>query len=332
MRKFSHSMNCPRSSVISRRDTIPPMIPGNPNNRIFAYLALLIGVLSLGMTAMFVRWANAPGPVTGFYRLTLATALTAPFFIHKQRGAPSIPRAHFLIPLLGGLFAAGDFALWNTSVLYTTASNATLLGNTAPLWVALAAMLFFRERLRLDFWLGLALALTGAVFIVGRDFLQHPALGLGDLMACGAAIFYAAYMLTTQHGRANLDVFRYWWLASLSASFGLMVISLVMGYSLTGYSAQSWIVFFATAIVSQIIGYMSISYALGHLPASVVSPSLIGQPIVTTILAIPLLGEIPGIFQVAGGIIALVGIYLVNQSHTWAQAGQVLESESSISG
>ncbi len=294
------------------------MNPPDPRNRIWAYLSLATGILSLGMTAMFVRWADAPGAVTGFYRLAIATALTAPFFIHKQRGAPSIPRAHFVIPLLGGLFAAGDFALWNTSVLYTTASNATLLGNTAPLWVALAARLFFRERLRLDFWLGLALALTGAVFIVGRDFLQHPALGLGDLLACGAAVFYAAYMLTTQHGRANLDVFRYWWLASLSASFGLMVISLFMGYSLTGYPSHSWLVFLATAIVSQIIGYMSISYALGHLPASIVSPSLIGQPIVTTILAIPLLGEMPGTVQIVGGAIALAGIYFVNQSHARA--------------
>jgi drug/metabolite transporter (DMT)-like permease len=295
------------------------MNPQNPKKHILAYLALIAGIFSLGMTAMFVRWANAPGPVTGFYRLAIATALTAPLFIYRQRTQTPIPRAILLIPLLGGLFAAGDFALWNTSVLFTTASNATLLGNTAPLWVALAAMLFFRERLRLDFWLGLALALTGAVFIVGRDFLLHPKLGIGDLMACGAAVFYAAYMLTTQRGRVNLDVFRYWWLASLSATLGLMAISLVMGYSLTGYSSHSWLIFLATAIVSQIIGYMSISYALGHLPASVVSPSLIGQPIVTTILAIPLLGEIPGTIQIVGGAIALVGIYLVNQSHARAQ-------------
>jgi drug/metabolite transporter (DMT)-like permease len=295
------------------------MSPQNPKKHILAYLALIAGIFSLGMTAMFVRWANAPGPVTGFYRLAIATALTAPLFIYRQRTQTPIPRAILLIPLLGGLFAAGDFALWNTSVLFTTASNATLLGNTAPLWVALAAMLFFRERLRLDFWLGLALALTGAVFIVGRDFLLHPKLGIGDLMACGAAVFYAAYMLTTQRGRVNLDVFRYWWLASLSATLGLMAISLVMGYSLTGYSSHSWLIFLATAIVSQIIGYMSISYALGHLPASVVSPSLIGQPIVTTILAIPLLGEIPGTIQIVGGAIALVGIYLVNQSHARAQ-------------
>ena len=303
------------------------MTPQNRRNRIFAYLALTTGILSLGMTAMFVRWAKVPGPVIGFYRLAIATTLAAPFFARSQYKNGPIQRAYVLIPLLGGLFAAGDFALWNTSVLYTTASNATLLGNTAPLWVALTAWLFLRERLRLDFWLGLALALSGAVCIVGLDFLTHPSLGAGDLMACGAALFYAAYMLTTQHGRTKLDAFRYWWLASLSASFGLAAISLVMGYSLSGYSSSTWLIFFATAIVSQIIGYLSISYALGHLPASVVSPSLIGQPIVTTILAIPLLGEMPGGIQIIGGIIALAGIYLVNRSHTRTQQEKVEQNE-----
>lgn len=295
------------------------MNPHNPRNRILAYSALAAGILALSLSAMFVRWAGVPGPVTGFYRLTIATILTAPLFIRNQKKQPVRLWPHLLFPVLGGIFTACDFALWNTSVMYTTASNATLLGNTAPLWVALAASLFFRERLARDFWFGLALALTGAALIVGNDFLAHPTFGIGDLLACGAAVFYAAYLLTTQRGRVHIDVFRYWWLVSLVASIGLLVVNLVMGNKLGGYSTFTWLIFFATAIISQIIGYMSISYALGHLPASIVSPSLIGQPIVTTIIAIPLLGEVPGLLQAAGGIVALAGIYLVNQSHARAQ-------------
>jgi drug/metabolite transporter (DMT)-like permease len=68
-------------------------------------------------------------------------------------------------------------------------------------------------------------------------------------------------------------------------------------------------------VISQTIGYISISYALGHLPAHVVSPTMVGQPIMTTLLAIPLLGEIPNLIQILGGLIALTGIYIVNQSH-----------------
>jgi drug/metabolite transporter (DMT)-like permease len=52
----------------------------------------------------------------------------------------------------------------------------------------------------------------------------------------------------------------------------------------------------------------------------VVSPSLIAQPVLTTVLAIPLLGEVPTWWQALGGLIALTGIYIVNQSHL--QAGE----------
>ncbi|MEW6241889.1 MAG: DMT family transporter [Chloroflexota bacterium] len=293
--------------------------PGqNKKSNAPAYLALGAGIFSLSLSAMFVRWAGAPGPVTGLYRLGIAASITFPFFINRTRGRP-IRRADLVFPLLGGIFTAGDFALWNTSVLFTTASNATLLGNTAPLWVAIGAWILFRERLTRDFWLGLALALSGAALILGGDFLLHPRFGLGDLMACGAGVFYAAYMLVTQRGRERMDAFSHWWIVSLTATFGLLGVNLALGNSLTNYPPQSWMMFAATALVSQIIGYLSISYALGHLPAAVVSPSMIGQPVVTAVLAIPLLGEIPGPTQLTGGLIALIGIFLVNQAHTRAQ-------------
>ncbi len=284
-------------------------------NKFFPYIALAVGITALSFSAMFVRWADAPGPVTGFYRLLISTILLTPLFIRQQKHLEPIEKKYLLFPLLAGIFTAVDFAFWNSSLKFTTAANATLLGNTAPLWVALFALLIFRERLRGIFWFGLILALTGAALVMGSDFLRHPTLGLGDLMASTAAIFYAAYQLTTQRGRKHIDPFRYTWIVGVSATLGMLIINLLLGNPLTGYSTQTWIIFFATAIVSQIIGYLAITYSLGYLPASVVSPTLIGQPILTTILAIPLLGEIPNTLQWIGGGIALAGIYIVNQSH-----------------
>lgn len=286
-----------------------------PTNRLLPYAALVVGIIALSLSAMFVRWADAPGAITGFYRLSFATILMAPIFLRQQQRREGIDRRFLLFPILGGFFTACDFAFWNTSVHYTTAANATLLGNTSPLWVALFAFFVLREKLRKSFWVGLILALLGAVFVVGSDFLQHPTLGIGDLMASAAAIFYAGYQLITQRGRKHIDPLRYTWLAGASATGAMFIINLVWGNSFTGYAPQTWFVFLATAVVSQMIGYLSISYALGHLPASVVAPTLIGQPILTAILAIPLLGEIPAPIQWAGGAVALAGIYIVNQSH-----------------
>jgi drug/metabolite transporter (DMT)-like permease len=284
-------------------------------NPYLPYLALVTGILALSFSAMFVRWADAPGPITGFYRVFLSSLLLSPFFVRDYQAKLNINRKNILFPVLAGLFTSGDLALWNTSVNYTTAANATLLGNTAPFWVALGAWLLFRERLNGRFWLGLLLALAGATLILGTDFLLHPRLGIGDLMAIGTGMFYGGYFLSTQRSRRHFNPLTHLWLMGVSATFGLLAINLGLGHPIIGYSSQSWLVFFLTAIVSQIIGYFSLTYALGHLPAAVVSPTMIGQPIMTAILAIPLLGEIPTLLQITGGVIALAGIYIVNQAH-----------------
>lgn len=282
---------------------------------LFPYLALSTGILALSFSAMFVRWANAPGPVTGFYRVFLSSVILTPFFIRDRINSQNFPSNKIILPIIAGLFTAGDFALWNTAVHYTTAANATLLGNTAPLWVAIGAWFLFKEKLNRRFWFGLGLALTGATLILGTDYLNQPRLGVGDLMAIGTGVFYAGYMLTTQHSRQYFNPLVHLWLMGVSASIGLLTINIFLGNSITGYPTQSWLIFLCAAIISQIVGYLSITYALGHLPASIVSPTLIGQPIVTAILAMPLLGEIPTVLQFVGSMIALAGIYIVNQTY-----------------
>jgi len=279
------------------------------------YLALGIGIISMGMSAIFVRWADAPGPITAFYRLSLSTLILTPFFLKRCLKKCNLSRKILIIPVLGGIFTAADLALWNTSLFYTTAANSTLLVNTNPLWVALGAWLIFREKLSKAFWIGLSIALLGAALVVGGDFLIHPRLGIGDLIAISAGVFYAAYFLSTQRGREDFHPITYIWLTGLVGSIGLAFINLAMGNSFVGYSSQTWGIFWITAIVSQVIGYVAVSYALGHLPASVVSPTMIGQPIMTTLFAIPFLGEIPHPLQMLGGITALVGIYLVNRAY-----------------
>lgn len=288
-------------------------------NKLFPYIALATGISALSLSAMFVRWAEAPGPITGFYRLLISTIFLTPIFIRQQNKLELIDKKYFLFPVLAGVFTAFDFAFWNSSLKFTTAANATLLGNTSPLWVALFALFFFKEKLRGIFWAGLALALFGAALVMGSDYLRHPTLSLGDLMASTAAIFYASYQLTTQRGRRHIDPLRYTWMVGVSATIAMFFMNIVLGNSFTDYSVQTWIIFFLTAIVSQMIGYLAITYALGHLPASVVSPTLIGQPILTTLLAIPMLGEIPNPMQWVGGAAALAGIYIVNQSHLQTQ-------------
>lgn len=285
------------------------------NKSVLAYIALGVGVLALSFSAMFVRWADAPGPVTAFYRLFFSIFFLLPFFLPRVKSNTAIKTRSVWLPFFAGIFTACDLALWTSSLSYTTAANATLLGNTAPLWVALGAWLILKQQLSKEFWYGLAITLMGALLIMGTDFILHPRFGIGDLMATFTGVFYGGYYLITEKSRTHFDSVTHIWFVGVGASAAMFVINLILGYPLTGFNTQTWLVFLSSAFVSQVIGYMALAYALGHLPASIVAPTMVLQPVVTAILAIPLLQEVPTIYQGIGGLITLVGIYIVNRSH-----------------
>lgn len=284
-----------------------------------AYLFLGFGILCIGFSAIFVRWANAPGAVTGFYRMAVAVLILALPFYRRQQGARpdapwQLPRREVVIALLGGAFFAGDLIFWNTGILLGGATNPTLMGNTAPVWVGLGAMIFFKERLPLLFWGGLLLAIAGAALILGLDVIQSFSLGLGTFFGLIAGVFYGGYFLLTQRGREQLDALTYFWIAAVAATVLLFVAALLLRQPLLGYTPFTYLNFLALGLVVQVFGQFAFSYALGYLPASVVAPAGLGQPVVTAILAWPLLGETISPLQALGGMTVLGGVYLVHRS------------------
>ncbi|MDX1599997.1 MAG: DMT family transporter [Anaerolineales bacterium] len=278
------------------------------------YVALLSGLALLGMSAILVRLAGAPGTVAAWYRVALAVAVVAPAFgWHiRKHGLPD--RRGLVLAALGGLLFAGDLAAWSTGVMISGATNPTLLANTAPLWVGLGALLIFREQLGAGFWAGLALAIAGAALVLGLDAVRSVQLGLGTLLGLLAGVFYGGYFLVTQRGRARLHVLMYFWLSSLVNAVGLLGLNLGLGVPLTGYSTETYLYLGALAIGPQVVGWLAINYAQGHLPASVVSPTLLGQPVVTALLAGPILGERLVPLQIVGGLAVLGGVYWVHRT------------------
>jgi drug/metabolite transporter (DMT)-like permease len=283
-------------------------------SRLPAYLALGIGIITLGISAILVRWANAPGAVTSFYRMAIAVvALALPFYQRVRTNDP-LPRREVAFALLGGLLFAGDLALWTTGVMISGATNPTLLANTAPLWVGLGAWLFFRERQKRLFWVGLLVAMAGAVTILGKEALEGLSLGLGTLFGLLAGVFYGSYFLATQRGRQRLDSLNYFWISALSSTLFLLLLTLVLRQPLTGYANTTYLNFLAMGLFVQGGGYLAINYALGHLPATLVAPILLGQPVVTAILAWPLLGEAISPLEALGGLAVLAGVFAVHTS------------------
>ena len=283
-----------------------------------AYAGMGVGIVALGFSALFVRWAAAPGVVTGLYRMAIASMILVPIAVVRHGNPRHWPAAGLRMALIGGAALSFDLALWNTAVLYTSAANATLLANTAPLWVAIASVLIFREKLGRPFWVGLGLVLAGAAAVLGADFLHDFTFGVGDLMALAAGVFYASYYLATQRGRRHLASLPYVASAGVASTCMLLVAVLVIGYPLTGYPPQTWASFIGLGLVTQVLGYVAVGYALGLLPASLVAPTMVGQPVMTALLAVPLLGEPLSLVQWVGGAAVLGGIVILHRSHSRA--------------
>jgi len=287
-----------------------------------AYIALFTGLFSIGFAAILVSLADAPGTVSAFYRMTIAAALVAlPFLRQTSARKKPLPGLGIRLALLGGALFALDVAFWATGITISGAATPTLMANTAPIWVGLGSMLIFHERLTKIFWFGLALAMFGALMVLGAEFNEGIQLGLGTLLGLIAAIFYGAYYLVTQRGRVYLNTLSYFWITTFTASLVLLGLNFLLGNSLVGYSTQTYLAFLGLGIIAQTLGWLTINYAQGFLPASVVAPTLLGQPVVTAFLAVILLGETFSAWHILGGVLVLIGVYIVHRSR-WAGTGE----------
>lgn len=285
------------------------------SSKFYAYLALGIGVLILGFSPLFIRWANAPGTVTAFYRMGIgALLMTYPFIHHVKTREDRLPRQGVLLAVLGGVFFGCDMALWSTGVVMSGATNPTLLSNTAPLWVGLGSLILFHERQNRRFWIGLIVALAGSMIVMGEDLSRASEFGLGSFFGLLAGFFYGAYYLVTQKGRTLLNTITYFYIATTSASTLVFLYNLLMRHTFTGYDARTYGVFLVSGVIVQIGAWIAINYSQGYLPASLVSPTLLGQPVVTAISSALLLDETFTVWHIAGGIAVLTGVFVVYRS------------------
>jgi drug/metabolite transporter (DMT)-like permease len=285
------------------------------------WLALGGAILSISLATFFIRWADAPGPVSTTYRMGLAMLYQLPFFLARARKEPiRAAQNRPVFPVLAGLAMGVCLVLWSEAVWLTRVANASLLANSAPIFVALFAWLGLRQRLPAPFWIGLGLSLAGMALIIGADFLTQPALNQGNLLALASALFYGIYYLLVAHSRRYMPTLTAIWLINLSASLLLAIYCLAAGLSLVGYTPHTWLMFGLNALIPQVIGYSCATYALGRLPAWIVSPTMILQPALTALLAIPLMGETLTPLQIIGGAAALVGVLLINRHKSRTEA------------
>src|SRR5918997_1868863 len=167
-----------------------------------AFDALIGGALAMGISPIFVRFAEIGPFASAFWRVALA--LPALWLWSRLERPPTQARpdaaARFSI-VLAGLFFAGDLSFWHLAIMNTTVANATFLATLAPVWVVLGSGLFLGEKVAGPVFFGLALCLVGAAALIGGTWSLRPENLDGDLYGLATSFFFGAYFWAVRRPR-----------------------------------------------------------------------------------------------------------------------------------
>jgi drug/metabolite transporter (DMT)-like permease len=288
---------------------------------------LIIAIAAISTASVLIRFAQR-GYSSLFIaagRLSIASLVLLPFFLgHDKSAIKSLAKLDLLYLTGAGLFLALHFASWIRSLALTNVVSSVVLVTTTPIWVSLFSFFIFKEQLNRLFYIGLIVAFMGVTAIAFSELCAFSQSGFscqmpmseelkgtslqGNLLAILGAVCAAGYILCGKMVRDKLDNLSYVFIIYSIASIILImaVIFKDQAHQEVSNPQFGWIILIA--LIPQLIGHSMINWSLGHLPASYVSLSLLGEPAGSTLLALVLLREYPTILQVIGSAVILLGL------------------------
>jgi drug/metabolite transporter (DMT)-like permease len=295
-------------------------------------MGLIGGILAVSTASILIKYAqeSVPSLVIAAYRLTIASLVLAPVAVTRGGGElRALSRPDLRLALLSGVFLALHFASWISSLEFTSVASSVVLVTTTPLWVAALSPLVLKERISAAIVVGMLLALAGGILVGVSDSctwsggLSCPSLGdfvrgeafLGNFLALFGAWMAAGYILAGRRLRVRMSLVPYIFVVYGMAAVVEIVIMFAAGLPAFGYPAQAYFWMILLALVPQLIGHSTFNWALGFLPASLVSIALLGEPVGSILLAYFLLDQAPGALNLVGCALILAGIFIASRQN-----------------
>jgi drug/metabolite transporter (DMT)-like permease len=283
--------------------------------RLGALLAILFWGVSFVATKAVVREIS---PITlVFTRAGLGTLLLVAILGLRRR--PALPPRDSLLPLaaMGFVGVAFHQVLQAYALTLTSAVNTGWLIGLIPIWSAVLSALLLKERFGLAKIAGLLVGFAGAVLVVTRGELGAGVLALpatrGDLLVLASTVNWALYTVLG-HGtirrlgpaRATAGAMLLGWL--------MLLVPFAARAGWTDYARLSpagWLAVLFLGLACSGLGYLFWYGALERVEASRVAALLYLEPLVTLGAAVVLLGEPVRATTVAGGLMVVGGVVLV---------------------
>jgi len=279
------------------------------------YLAVLVGVFAVSFSSLFVRLSSAPAMIIATYRLLFTFALLAPFSLARHAvELRALPWRQRGLAAASGICLALHFVTWFISLQYTSVASSVVLVTIQPVFVVIGSWLFFRERISRLAIFGGGLALCGSIVIGASDFQLEMRAFLGDLLALAAAVFVSGYLLIGRRLRGGVSLPAYTFFTYGSSALVLVLASLASRTPFAPYPLRDWLLFLALAVVCTILGHTVFNWVLRYVQASVVSVSVLGEPLGAILWASVFLGEYPSPRQMIGAGFIFGGLFLFTRA------------------
>jgi drug/metabolite transporter (DMT)-like permease len=271
--------------------------------------AVAVGVLAVSAAAIFIRLAEAPAVAVAFWRCALGAAILLPPAIVRR---DAFPRGRTLyVGMASGVALGAHFGFWISSLDYTSVAASVVLVSTQPVFVAIFAYLLFGERTSPLSFAGILVALAGTAVIAGDGSVGSAAI-LGNALALVGAVTVAVYVLIGRSSRTGgVGVLPYSVVVYSAAAITLLGAALLLDARLWGYSGETWFWLWAITLGPQIMGHTVFNWALRYVEASIISGTILAEPVVSALLAWLILAEKPGLQTVLGGGVVLAGLFLL---------------------
>lgn len=275
------------------------------------YIALLIGAVAVSTSAIFVKLSSAPASIIATYRLLFSVLLMAPIFFTKYVSELRlIEKKDWIFSIISGVFLAFHFIFWFESLNYTSVASSVVLVTLQPIFAFIGTYFFYHEKLSVGALFSGILAIVGSFIISWGDFQLSGMALWGDFLAIIAAVMVTAYFLFGQTVRKRLSLITYTFVVYGISSVTLIIYDMILGYSFFAYSKQDWIVFLLLAIIPTLLGHTLFNWAIKWLSTSIISMSILFEPVGASILAYFILDEILTTSQWIGGLIVMSGLFL----------------------
>ena len=275
------------------------------------FILLAFGAMLIGFAPIFVKLSMLSSSAISFYRMFLALPFLflLNYILNKKFFFRVKNKKTILYAAFASLAFTTDLTLWHFSMDITSVSNATIIVNSAPIFVAILSFIFFKERLTKGFLLSFLVTYIG---IVGLIYFSNNYLNgklLGDILCLIAAFFYGVYLLViAKLGKENsLNIIFY---TTFFCCLFSIIPMMIEGGNLIPSSSFEWLNLILMAFLCQFGGQYFITHAIGKISASGASIGLLMQPLTATILAAIIFSEILTSLQIVFALISLFGIYL----------------------